>query len=351
MKILFITGRMLAPFFRGGDGITIDQLLSGLSKNGFDCIACGKLYPKLPLYSFEQVLSRLQTLKIPFSIEQEYLAYQTNYKNILLSKNKDFQKKCFELIENYKPDIVLTQMEDSEKVIEASVKMDTPVALYVHDSTEENKTSLSQPGLNFVFYNSNFTSNKFRKFFKIPNKVVYPIFDSEFYQCPQTDGLNITMVNPIPSKGGIILERICKELKEFSFQVILGWSGKMSNINLPNVKIINFGTEMKLAYKTTSFVIVPSQEDEAFCRIPVEAGFSNIPSISSETGGLPESVQNGGILINDYSNYKAWIDAIYRLSGNQILIKSLGQNAFENSQKFRIENKIPEIINIFNQIL
>ncbi len=343
MKILFATGRMLWPFFRGGDGTTVNQLLCGFRQLGDDCLAVGKLIPTTQTYTIDKVEEILNEKKIAFTNNKNYLKYETNFTNYLI-KNSKFEKSLSTIIQQYNPNVIITQLEDSDKVIGVSKNMGIPVVLYVHDNSEENLLSLKEKGLRFIFYNSNFIAQKFTKFSFIPSEIVFPVFDSDLYYSEKTNPTYVTMINPTERKGGKIFYEVCKKLTTISFQVVKGWTGETFNTEaFSNVKQVEFGADMKNVYTESKFILVPSQWDEAFCRIPIEAGFSKIPTIASKVGGLPESVGNSGILISDYANPLAWIAAIKKLNNDTELINILGRKAFENSQKFTIEKNVSEI--------
>jgi glycosyltransferase involved in cell wall biosynthesis len=71
---------------------------------------------------------------------------------------------------------------------------------------------------------------------------------------------------------------------------------------------------MKEVYESAKVVLIPSVWEEPFGRIAVKAGINGIPSIASDSGGLPESVGNGGIIIKDLWNINKWVGAIKRLN-------------------------------------
>ena len=55
---------------------------------------------------------------------------------------------------------------------------------------------------------------------------------------------------------------------------------------------------MGRVFDRTRVLLMPSIWEEPFGRLPVEAGACGIPTLASARGGLPESVGDGGILID-----------------------------------------------------
>ena len=66
-------------------------------------------------------------------------------------------------------------------------------------------------------------------------------------------------------------------------------------------RIIYLGhrTDVQNVYKTSDIIVMPSQWDEPFGLITVEAGASRLPIVASRSGGIPEVIEHGknGFLI------------------------------------------------------
>lgn len=77
-----------------------------------------------------------------------------------------------------------------------------------------------------------------------------------------------------------------------------------------NVRFMRRVSDMRLIYGQTRLLLVPSVREEGFGMVAVEAQSCGIPIIASERGGIPESVGSGGLLVKDYRNAGAWVDAI-----------------------------------------
>lgn len=352
MRILFATGRMLFPFFRGGDGITISQLLSALTCMGVTCKAIGRLDPLHSLISNDEICEKLVKNNIPFKKYNHKVEFSTSIENLLSDKDS-FNNTVKETISTFKPDIVITQMEDSHLVIDIANNEKIPTILYIHDVTDENYRSINQYGLSFIFYNSHFTYNYFKANSHIPHAVIHPFVDKDFYLIESNSRQFVTMVNPTPEKGGDILSSCCFKLPEVQFLVINGWNSMKYNSKiegLKNVLIQPFGIDMRSVFKMTHFVIAPSQVNESFCRIPVEAALNSIPTIASRVGGLPESVGKGGVLIEDFSNADEWVSTIKRLRNNTHKTSVLGERAKRNFQKIT-HNNVERVYNILCQLV
>ncbi len=82
---------------------------------------------------------------------------------------------------------------------------------------------------------------------------------------------------------------------------------------LTNVTCLDWSTDMAGVFDRTRILLMPSLWEEPFGRLPIEAGACGIPTIASARGGLPESVGDGGILIDPADDLARWIDGIRAL--------------------------------------
>jgi glycosyltransferase involved in cell wall biosynthesis len=72
---------------------------------------------------------------------------------------------------------------------------------------------------------------------------------------------------------------------------------------------------------------MPSIVEETWGRVAGEAQARGIPVIASTRGALPETVGDGGLLIDVHGPLDAWIDAVARLASNDALHRRIAQAA------------------------
>lgn len=94
---------------------------------------------------------------------------------------------------------------------------------------------------------------------------------------------------------------------------------------------------MRIHYRNTRLVLVPSIWQEAWARVVTEAQVSGIPALASNRGGLPESVGPGGVLVEPEGEMCAWLDALVRLWDDQNYYERLSRAALEFSQRDQIQ--------------
>ncbi len=85
---------------------------------------------------------------------------------------------------------------------------------------------------------------------------------------------------------------------------------------LPNVTLMDRQINMSKIYEQTKLLLVPSQWDECFGMVAVEAQINGIPPLVSNRGALPEVIGDGGLVINPPDDALAWIVEIEKIITN-----------------------------------
>jgi glycosyltransferase involved in cell wall biosynthesis len=153
---------------------------------------------------------------------------------------------------------------------------------------------------------------------------------------------NVLMFNPVVVKGGKILISLVKTFPQLKFLSVLGWqelkNGEDYDLQLmrlmssahgsdelhipqevdltrfSNLKVIPPEPNPGNIIQRAELLIVPSQWEEAFGRVIVEAGLNNRLVMASNQSGIPEAMKIAGmpkkymdiLLIDDYKDPKAW---------------------------------------------
>ncbi|MFB7176905.1 glycosyltransferase [Streptomyces sp. NPDC056257] len=126
--------------------------------------------------------------------------------------------------------------------------------------------------------------------------------------CRIPDG--VLMVNPIPAKGAALLHLLIRWLPTRRFTLVEGWWDTAHEFTAyPNVHWVPRTYAMGPIYATNDLLLVPSQVEDAFPRVIVEAGLHGVPTIGSSRGGITEAVGDGGIILHP-ADVDAWVRAI-----------------------------------------
>lgn len=131
---------------------------------------------------------------------------------------------------------------------------------------------------------------------------------------PSHKRTHVTFVNPAPSKGSIIVAALAAFLEEkrpdIMFDVIetrSEWSTAVRALTkmlgrerdvLSNVRVRPAMQDIRAVYQDARVVLAPSLWYESGGRVAVEAMMNGLPTVVSSSGGLPEFVRGGGIVVN-----------------------------------------------------
>jgi glycosyltransferase involved in cell wall biosynthesis len=169
-----------------------------------------------------------------------------------------------------------------------------------------------------ILANSEWTNGLIRKFYDVDDAVVInpPVPFSQ----PVGLGLGkrIIFVGNGERKGQGMFRRIASKMPEHENRFLIVANKRVNTgVVLYSGWIGNDGS-LAAIYRDAELLVCCDQEPPAFNRIPREASHFGVPVVASNCGGLPESVNGGGVLVDDYRNPSAFVDAIKRLLGNKV---------------------------------
>lgn len=270
----------------------------------------------------------------------------------------DFIRRLGDAVREFKPDVIMTSCpepscgaDDITRMVELFGRFDLPVVLYVHDIGGTLPLfDAVKDRLASVVTNSRFMADRISELWSRDCEVVYPIPDWSTVDASGVSGPFITFFNPLPHKGlSIAHTLVMKRFPQRPFLFVEGFidpeahgialsrSGNLVHARRsPNVATI---------YMMTKTLVVPSQWEEPFGRVALEAMYNRVPVIASKTGGLLESVGDGGILIEDFSNVDEWASAIESLD-NQSNREDLVEAGSRHVARFDSEREMDKLIKI-----
>ena len=155
-------------------------------------------------------------------------------------------------------------------------------------------------------------------------RVIEPFVERDRYLTRPT-GRFVTYVNPVKVKGLELAYGIARACPEIPFLFLEGWphshelQRRLRELRRrsTNVTWRRRVRDMRPIYRATRVLLVPSQWQEAWGRVVVEAQFSGIPAVASRVGGLPGNVQEGGLLLGPDAPVEEWAQAVRRLWTDQ----------------------------------
>lgn len=249
-----------------------------------------------------------------------------------------------EIAEHIRPDVAVIQASHHIEAARILERMGIPTILYFHDVLFDELDG-DPRGLEKTLFmsNSRFTAEKYKERFGIVSGIIPPFFRSDRYKT-NTSRSNVTFVNPKPQKGLELVKDLVAALPDIPFCFQESWelvpeewyALEAFAQKHPNLSLRPRTTNMKDVYRHAKLVLVPSQLEEAWGRVATEAHFSGIPVIASNTGGLPEAVGHGGILLEP-TDVRAWTATLRRAWDDSEFYNSLSKSALQHSRNMQID--------------
>lgn len=128
---------------------------------------------------------------------------------------------------------------------------------------------------------------------------------------------------------------------------------KMANKHKERIMFLPFISYPKIAdwYNVADVVVVPSSEEEAFGLVNVEAMATAVPVIATQSGGIPEIIQDGksGRLLPLNTIPASFVPVITELLADQDKIKEMGKAGRERVRKnFRWQHTASRWLSLMN---
>lgn len=212
-------------------------------------------------------------------------------------------------------DLVVTHLENTNRVAATAETIGTPVSVVCHNTHEIVHAQLGMRGISLAVYNSRWMAKAFAEV-RHPGMIVRPHCPVADYAVdPAEDGGAVTLVNPSPGKGAATFYALAEKLPRRKFLAVRGAYGQQIVKDLPNVEHLPHlpGWQMpEQVYARTRILLMPSNY-ESWGRAGVEAMCSGIPVIAHPTAGLREALGDAGVFV-DRDDIDGWAAAIAEVS-------------------------------------
>lgn len=350
MKILFATHRFYPPDQNGGAQISMHVLFERLIARGHTCEVVALSKDGWRHYA-SRALWALTGKNIPGWADRcnGYPTYRTTTWHLM--------PMIQQRIKGFHPDILLFDKLETLRDFQQTDSIKIPTVLSIVDVTFL-QTAI-KPRFDETlqaFSNSRFTQQRVKHTYGIETPVIYPAIDFSLYETDRSDAQYITMINPVPMKGVDVVLRAARLLPARKFLVVEGWRGEVVNKDsaleqlkvLPNVDFFPWTADMRAVFRQTRLLLAPSQCEEAFGRVALEAQMSGIPVVASDIGGLPEAVGEGGFLVDKNAPAEEWVSKIETILNDPGLYERFSRKAVENTR--RPEFNIDELVSAFETL-
>lgn len=227
------------------------------------------------------------------------------------------EKVLREVLAEVRPELVITSQEGAADIA-AIARRTSRVAGWLH-SVSANSHGVLQGGPHVALATSQFVAGRTRAPAGTRMVVFYPPFapaegDTHLLAghgepAHVTSG-GVLMVNPIPAKGSALLHQLIARLPGRRFTLVEGWWDTAQEFtSYPNIRWVPRTYAMGPLYAENDLLLVPSQVEDAFPRVIVEAALHSVATIGSARGGIAEAVGEGGLIVHP-DDVGAWVKAI-----------------------------------------
>ena len=358
---VFANARPAVPFsYDGGAERTTFEILSGLARKGVSLI-------QISAYQQGEVAARnaasmgMVPIKDVGDIDyghfricsrREHLLVRNGSLSIIGVDPSEFQIVCRDIVTQLKPAVLVTWLKGSDYVVELGNELKVPTVLRIvgPDSLE------GFPRVNpdtIILANSPATAQISSEYYNRKVDFLLGVIDHEAHVAADRTPEFVTYINPRQEKGIHLFCKIAGLLPALPFLVVRGWS--RTNLqrdelrameflsSLPNVTVSSPLSDMREIYRLTSILLLPSRWPEAWARVIGEAQANGIPVIASNRGSSPQSVGEGGIIL-DYGDPRLWASTIRMLYEDGDLRSQLGDYAKLNTKRFDSDALIEEYL-------
>lgn len=332
MKILFATNQSHIPQSAGGSESSTHDLCIALNELGIETAVLATLVGnKDKTWLKNRIKNKFTGNDFPIDRSLGYKVF----------RGWNVVNGAKLVVERFHPNIVVIQAVRPLALANKLVDTDIKIIIYLRDVEFHTHGGEYKPHRNLKFIaNSQFTANEFFKNFGLKAKVLHPLVAHSKYEVISNRN-KVLFINPIDVKGVDIAFKLAENNPGIPFLFVESWpiSDKDRSelltraVKSKNIEWMKKQLDMKSVYSQAKIVLVPSRCNEAWGRIVTEAQISGIPALSSNRGGLPESVSKAGILLDPDDPFEKWQLALNKLWFDEDYYKQLSKKAKENLKR------------------
>lgn len=208
--------------------------------------------------------------------------------------------------------------------------------------------------LDFVLPNSRYFAGVCRKEFPGPRQyVVYPPVNVERVKASRFDGSMqcLGMVSNAEHKGGRLFVKLAECFPDMEFHVI-GFREEYAEAgdrDIPNLVCHEWAPDVARILGQMDVVLVPSQWQEPFGRVAVEALQAGSCVLVSDAGGLPEAVGDCKALIVSAKDTDAWEKRLLEIKADPTEFLAQNEEARLLADRFRLSRQAAAFENVLEQ--
>ncbi|MEM7687792.1 MAG: glycosyltransferase [Pseudomonadota bacterium] len=351
MNVLFLNSHYYLPQTHGGIANTIHQLATGLMELGHNPSVLNSLRNDGDAFTLKAriKIKANRALRGVDACRDDAFAYP-------VWRSWDIMASLEGVIRQARPDIIVVVGGKIVPVTNAARAFGIPIVTQVHD------VEFQWHGGDFASIvdlpcvaNSHFTARAYQSAFGLDACVIYPFIQLEQYRVAER-GEKVVFINPLKRKGLRKAIDIARALPNIDFLFVGGIEPSESGqecaqtavSQLPNVEVAPFRSDMKSVYAQCKVLLVPSQWEETYGRVINEAQVSGIPALASNIGGLPEAVDEGGVLLDPQADTRVWARELETMMSDEDHYDVLSRRALQSvgRPKLQAEHQLKEHENL-----
>lgn len=311
MRILFATDHAYLPYRVGGAECSTHELCLALGLRGIrTAVLARRDAPP------GREVGRLEA-------GRWWLARRVHYP---VYRRDEPEASVAEVVRRFRPSVAVVGVGRPMALARAFLREGVPTSLYLRDVQlrDPGGETVRDPRVTWLA-NSAFAAARIRDGLGVEVTVVPPLVLPRRHRT-RPRGESVLFVNPVPVKGFETAARLVASRPDVPFDFVEGWPvfGRRRRHwaealgDAPNVRWHASVLDMRPFYARARVLLVPSLAvrgvwEEGWGRVVTEAHTSGIPVLASRSGGLPEAVGPGGILLDADAPPEAWAKALSRL--------------------------------------
>ncbi|MFD2261532.1 glycosyltransferase [Lacibacterium aquatile] len=225
-------------------------------------------------------------------------------------------------------------------MVKAALATGRPTAIYMHnlEVSRLGGNLVAHPDLLYIA-NSPYTAARLEALADIQALVVPPAIQPQRYIVEAT-GDRVLFVNPTLVKGFEIVFKLARRHPEIPFTIVESWSldpawrsyQKSRCADLPNIEWLDPVEDMRGLFAKARLLLMPSLWEEAYGRTVIEAQLNGLPVIASNRGALPDTVGEGGMIVDAHAPLDDWSHALGLLYHDPMAWQMLSAQARDNAR-------------------
>ena len=356
-KIALVSRRPCFPLGMGGAEMSSYLLMIRLLKLGFNIKIVGELLPGNQFVFINEVSKLYPNYSIEYN-NHGFILHATKDFSFALATTSGFYDFATDLLSNYVPDYIFTQLEGCLEMSTFAQKHNIKCIHFLRDSSNPyNFDILKAQWLNTQ--EIKFVSNSYyiKKYFiqkhNINSVVSYPLpmhcSCNSHLTNQDKRNLRLLFINPHQSKGIDIVLKLSEYFNEsVEFHIVEGWNKQDLLYLKDKANLITYNKQTSLCdiYSKCDILLIPSQSHEAFSRVAVEGLHHGLTVIASEHSGLIESVGEGGMLVENYREIKEWVKKIDLILQNRNILKEYAGKAKNQLKNIYMNDPIDVVVKL-----